>query len=292
MSLHGSPRWRGPSASLSPAHGRPDTLVRAMLIRSLLATLLIALAARAEAGQFVQFKSGNVPLAGYLARPKGNGPFPAVVLLHGSGGFHASMISWADRLSRWGYVALAVDSFGPRGRDGAGNVANEQAGDAYGALRYLAERPEVQARPVALMGFSFGGSSTLADLEQGSSIARLHPDRFRAGVAFYPECSGSSGLMTVPTLILIGDLDDWTPAGDCADMAAGKSVIPVTRQPGDRSNVKLIVYPGARHGFDIADLGIIPGGVTVQGHRLEYNEAATRDAAQQVRAFLESALKD
>jgi dienelactone hydrolase len=91
---------------------------------------------------------------------------------------------------------------------------------------------------------------------------------------------------------LIGDLDDWTPAGDCVDMAAGKSVIPMTRQAGDRSNVKLIVYPGARHGFDIADLGIIPGGVTVQGHLLEYDEAATRDAAQRVRAFLESALKD
>jgi len=96
----------------------------------------------------------------------------------------------------------------------------------------------------------------------------------------------------VPLLVLIGDRDDWTPAGDCVDMAAGRSVIPVTRQPGDRSNVTLIVYPGARHGFDIADLGIIPGGVAVQGHRLEYDEAATRDAAHQVRAFLEGALKD
>jgi dienelactone hydrolase len=99
--------------------------------------------------------------------------------------------------------------------------------------------------------------------------------------------------MTVPLLVLIGDRDDWSPAGDCIDMAAGKSVIPVTRQPGDRSNVKLIVYPGAHHAFDIADLGILPGrGATVQGHRLEYDEAATRDAVQQVRAFLESALKD
>jgi dienelactone hydrolase len=96
----------------------------------------------------------------------------------------------------------------------------------------------------------------------------------------------------VPTLILIGELDDWTPASDCADMAAGKSVIPVSRQPGDRSNVKLIVYPGAHHAFDIADLGIIPGGVIVEGHRLEYNEAATRDAVNQVRAFLDSTLKD
>ena len=43
---------------------------------------------------------------------------------------------------------------------------------------------------------------------------------------------------------------------------------------------------------NVALLGIIPGGVTVEGHRLEYNEAATRAAAQQVRAFLESALKD
>jgi dienelactone hydrolase len=264
------------------------------LVRSLLAALLVVLmlSARAEAGQFVQFASGNVSLTGYLARPKGKGPFSAVVLLHGSGGFHASMLSWADRLSRAGHIALAVDSFGPRGLEGVGNVAREQAGDAYAALRYLAGLPLVRADAVALMGSSFGGSSTLANLEQGSSIARLYPVRFRAGIAFYPECSGSSGLMSVPLLVLIGDRDDWTPAGDCIDMAAGRSAIPVSRQPGDRSNVKLVVYPGARHGFDIADLGIIPGGVTVQGHRLEYDEAATRDAAQQVRAFLEGALKD
>jgi dienelactone hydrolase len=265
------------------------------LVRCILGALLIvlALSARAEAGQSVQFKSGNVARAGYLAQPKGNGPFPAVVLLHGSGGFHASMLSWADRLSRSGYVALAVDSFGPRGLEGVGNVAKEQVGDAYAALRYLAGLPVVRANAVALMGFSFDGSSTLANLEQDSSIARLYPDKFRAGVAFYPECSGSSGLMAVPLPVLIGDRDDWTPAGDCIDMAAGKSVIPVTRRPRDRSNVKLIVYSGAHRAFDVADLGILPGrGATVQGQRLEYDEAATRDAVQQVRAFPESALKD
>jgi dienelactone hydrolase len=254
--------------------------------------VVLALAARAEAGEFVHFKSGNATLIGYLAKPAGKGPFPAAVLLHGSGGFHAQMLTWADRLSRWGYVAFAVDSFSPRGRQGQGNVAKEQAGDAFEALHYLAELPYVRANAVALIGFSYGGSSTLADLEQGSAIARLYLDRFRAGVAFYPECSGGSGLMAAPLLILIGELDDWTPASDCTDMAAGKSVIPVARQPGDRSNVKLVVYPGAHHGFDIADLGIVPGGVTVQGHRLEYNEVATRDAVQQVRVFLDRTLKD
>ncbi|HEY2870471.1 MAG TPA: dienelactone hydrolase family protein [Reyranella sp.] len=265
------------------------------LIRPLLAAFLamVALAARADAGEFVHFKSGKATLIGYLAQPRGNGPFPAAVLLHGSGGFHASMLSWADRLSRWGYVAFAVDSFSPRGRQGQGNVAKEQAGDAFAALHHLAGLPHVRANAVALIGFSYGGISTLADLEQGSSIARLYPDKFRAGVAFYPACSGSSGLMAVPTLILIGELDDWTPAADCADMAAGKSVIPVSRQAGDRSNVTLIVYPGAYHAFDITDLDILPGrGGTVEDHHVEYNEAATKDAAQQVRAFLGRTLKD
>jgi len=263
--------------------------------RPLLAALLVALllSSRSEAGEFVHFKSGNATLVGYLAQPVGKGPFPAAVLLHGSGGFHASMLSWADRLSRWGYVALSVDSFSPRGRQGAGNVANEQAGDAFEALRHLAGMPQVRANAVALVGFSMGGSSTLTDLEQGSSIARLYPVTFRAGIAFYPQCAGFSGLMTVPTLILVGDLDDWTPAGDCADMVAGRNVIGLSRQPGDRANVKLIVYPGAHHGFDIGDLAILPGGgVTVQGHRLEYNETTTRDSAAQVRAFLDGTLID
>lgn len=43
-----------------------------------------------------------------LAKPQGTGPFAAIVLVHECGGFHSSMISWADRLSRFGYAALAV----------------------------------------------------------------------------------------------------------------------------------------------------------------------------------------
>ena len=93
-----------------------------MSARGLLAGLIAALtlASGASAGKFVEIESEGRPpvrLVGYMARPTGPGPFPAVVLLHGCGGFHSSMISWADRLSRLGYAALAVDSFGPRGID-------------------------------------------------------------------------------------------------------------------------------------------------------------------------------
>ena len=79
------------------------------------------------------------------------------------------MISWADRLSRFGYAALAVDSFGPRGMRELQRRFPVQAGDGYAALRYLTTKPFVRASHVAVMGFSQGGWSVLAALEKGVS---------------------------------------------------------------------------------------------------------------------------
>jgi dienelactone hydrolase len=177
----------------------------------------------------------------------------------------------------------------PRGVTSNCGGFGEQAGDGYAALHYLAHQTFVKADRVALMGFSMGGSSTLASLEQGSLGGRF-PDKFRAGIAFYPLCLAFSGLMTVPALILIGDQDYWTPAQDCADMVAGKTMLGPVRPPGNRSNVKLVVYPGAHHAFDVVDLSLVPGGMTMFGHRVEYNEAATKDSLLQVSDFLQREL--
>ena len=45
--------------------------------------------------------------------------------------------------------------------------------------------------------------------------------KFRAAVAFYPPCRGFRGNVTIPTLILIGERDDVTPAADCRDLVEG-----------------------------------------------------------------------
>lgn len=271
---------------------RPMLTVKAGIAAALLA---LALPDAARAGQFVEFDngaegSGHARLAAYLALPRSAGPHPAVVLLHGCGGFHAQMLSWADRLSRWGYVALAVDSFGPRGISVRCGGFGEQPADSYAALHYLATRPFVDTTRVAVMGFSMGGISVLRDLERGRPVA-LQPQEFRAGIAFYPDCAGSSGFMTAPVLLLIGQADDWTPASACEAMVAGKGDIGISRQPGDRSAVQLVVYPGAYHAFDVVDLSLFPSqAVTFLGHRLEYNEAVTKDAIEHVRRFLEHTL--
>lgn len=264
-------------------------------MRRLLTSLLLALslaAPPASAGQFVDIPGGTqespVRVIGYLARPPGQGPFPAVVLLHGCGGFHAPMLSWADRLSRDGYVALAVDSFGTRNIEDycTGLVSTYQALDAYAALRWLQDKSFVRTSRVAVMGFSQGGWAVLESLDKGV-MEHLFPHKFRAGIAFYPVCKYSSGIMTKPVLVLIGGADTWTPSEDCVDMAAGRTTLGSPRKDGDRSMVELKVYPDVHHSFDVLDLSLAPGrGLMAFGHRNEFNEEATRDSIRRVRAFL------
>ena len=55
------------------------------------------------------------PIPAVLEVPDGNGPFPAIIVLHGCGGRGRGQEVWAQRLNSWGYVALIPDSFAPRG---------------------------------------------------------------------------------------------------------------------------------------------------------------------------------
>src|SRR5208283_4249987 len=66
--------------------------------------------------------SSPAPLKGFLFKPEGEGRHPAVVMMHGCGGAYASNGKlgarhrmWGKYLAAHGYVALMLDSFGPRG---------------------------------------------------------------------------------------------------------------------------------------------------------------------------------
>ena len=50
-----------------------------------------------------------------IYRPRGNGTFPAVIVLHGCGGPDTHHERWAERLVSWGYVAVVINSFSSRG---------------------------------------------------------------------------------------------------------------------------------------------------------------------------------
>jgi dienelactone hydrolase len=216
---------------------------------------------------------------GYLARPTGEGPFPAVVVLHGCGGFSSGgSLQLADQLQDWGYVALMVDSLSPRGLTTAcGGPFINQPGDASAALRYLSQQSFVAPERVAVLGNSMGGYSALYAVDRGlmAQYFRHVKERFRAAVAYYPDCAIPVTMMTAPALILIGEADDWTPAERCRVMVA--------HARPDRAPIALTVYPGAHHGFNFA---MLQPGRSSLGHWLEYNEPAARDAEGKVRAFL------
>ena len=227
------------------------------------------------------------PLQAYLRQPESAAPLPAVVLLHGcNGNFKRLDERWGKRIAGWGYVTLTLDSFRPRGIDNtcASDAPVDMAFDAYRALNYLTEQPFVDSQRVVLLGFSQGGWLALTSLERGV-IEQTARHKFRAGIAFYPPCKGFKGDMTVPTLLLIGDSDDWTPAQECRDMVEGRDGFGISREKGVGVPAKLIVYPGAYHAFDVPALQIPRNYL---GHHLEYNEAAAMQSIEAVHDFLAS----
>jgi dienelactone hydrolase len=221
------------------------------------------------------------PLQGYLRQANAADPSPAVVLLHScNGNWRRTDERWAKLIASWGYVTLTVDSLGPRGIESCANAERDELQlDAYRALNFLVRLPSVDPARVAVLGFARGGAMALRAVEHGF-LEKISPNKFGAAIAFYPPCSRFKGYMTVPTLILIGELDDWTPAEECRNMVDGRDAWGISRQERG-APVKLIVYPGAYHAFDA------PGPKNpIEGHRLEFNKPATDQASEALREFL------
>lgn len=226
-------------------------------------------------------------IQGYLAKPDGAGPFPAVVGLHGCAGMHdTTKQRLANELVAWGYAILLVDSYATRGIDHACTSAAFatfllRRADAYGALTFLGGQTFVDPQRVAVVGFSAGAWVTLSVAERDSFERFIGASdlRFQAAAAFYPPCGGARSPPAMPTLIFIGALDDWTPEIDCSYKVASW---------GKGSPVELVVYPGAHHGFFCPHL---KPGRTLFGHWLEYNGEAADNATHRLRQFLDRHLK-
>ncbi|HKM55919.1 MAG TPA: alpha/beta fold hydrolase [Isosphaeraceae bacterium] len=112
-------------------------------------------------------KSGAVTLAGTLTEPEGSGPFPAVILISGSGPQdrdetlfeHKPFLVLADALSRRGVAVLRVDDRGVGGSTGSllNATSDDFAGDVLTGIALLKSRPEIDARRIGLLGHSEGG---------------------------------------------------------------------------------------------------------------------------------------
>ena len=214
----------------------------------------------------------------YLSRPDGSGRFPAIVYLHGCSGLsEKTRHRVADLMTGWGYVTLAVDSLASRGiAESCDRDMWSRKGDALGALRYLSGLGFVDQDRIALIGASQGGGIGL-QIASARAVNAPEQPKFRAVVAYYPPCRLAAEQLTLPALILIGEVDDWTPAGDCESW--------MQRRAGRGAPVKLVVYPRAYHAFDNPS-GMIGG--RYFGHWLKYDADAAQQAISDMHDFLQS----
>lgn len=123
----------------------------------------------------------SVTLAGTLTLPEGKGPFPAVVLVTGSGQQnrdeelmgHKPFAVIADYLTRRGIAVLRYDDRGvgqSTGNFGLATSANF-ALDALAVFDYLASRPEVASNKVGIVGHSEGGTIVFMAAAQNPEVA-------------------------------------------------------------------------------------------------------------------------
>ncbi|MGI9414155.1 MAG: dienelactone hydrolase family protein [Hyphomicrobiales bacterium] len=255
---------------------------RMLLTVALVVSGGLPLAAAPEAVEFqgrAKYHKKTVTLSGELFRPEGAGPFPAVVLMHGCAGLsppvHDGLRAHAEYLTQHGFVALILDSFGPRKNAGGwvcktygrlGAARRYRTTDALDAGRFLQAQDFVDADNIFQVGQSNGGSVSIR-------LAQFVEPVFRAIAAYYPWCGAFNGLgnnatLTSPLIVFGGEADDWVPPQKCKTVVASGT------------DYKVIVYPDAAHSFDL-NIKL----QKYQGHLVGYNRPATLDSRRQMVAF-------
>jgi dienelactone hydrolase len=222
----------------------------------------------------------NEPAELYL--PSGGvKPGGAVVVLHGCDGVGPHERWWARRLAEWGFAALVIDSFGPRGFVEVCNRGHlvppeAQARDAFDGAAYLRAAPTVRAQSVGVVGFSHGGWAVLKAVLAGV-VRRPNEPPFTAAVAYYPGCDPPTAILETDTLILIGDADEWTPVARCARWRDAVQT--------NGHTLRLKTYPGALHAFDA-----LTAPHYFAGHYIGQDPSAMADSLIETRSFFSERL--
>jgi dienelactone hydrolase len=236
--------------------------IAAVILAAVVAgTASAAPAPPAPTPETVEIPQGEGKLKAFLFRPEGNGPFPAVVALHGCDGLAGTRSAlgrryrdWGERLVAAGFVVVFPDSFGARklgpqcnANDRRLRSGRERVGDVEAARQWLQAQAYVAPDRVSMLGWANGGVATLWAVRP-RTVKDGKPD-FRSAVVLYPGCRrlrDTAWSARMPTLILIGARDDWSPANACEQMVSGAR--------GRSAQAAIVVYPGAYHYFDHPNL--------------------------------------
>jgi dienelactone hydrolase len=278
-------------------------------VRALLASTLATLLCRPAFGQVTHAQPDLVfpkevrelsmfsSLAMGVWKPAGDGPFPALVIVHSCGGLKPQIALWRREAVARGYVAFVIDAFSSRGspncRPSAPIPMTRGVKDVLDAAAHLATLPVVDKARIATIGFSWGG---MAAMLTGSPTyaADVAPGRdpLAAAVSLYAACyigpfgdfPGNVFLrpdQATPTLLLMGGRDTETPPQEC-----------VSRLPGLQTRnapVEAHVFDSATHCWDCREQHNFRWSPPWSAGRqvvYEYDPKVTEESIARVFAFL------
>src|ERR1700675_3737815 len=225
--------------------------------------------------QYVNYPSpgGNSgQMRGYLVQPAGQGPFPAVLVVHENRGLNPYIEDVARRAAVEGFLALAPDGLFPVGGypgnddDGrtlqAGLDQGKLRADMLNSARFL-KAHALSAGKLGVTGFCWGGSTT-------NFLAVTLGADLKAGVPFYGAAAETAAVPAIkpPLLVQYAENDErinamW-PAYEAALKAGG---VPH----------EMYIYPGTQHGFH-------------NNSTPRYNEAAAKLAWERTIGFFQKHL--
>jgi len=198
-----------------------------------------------EAGPVEFPGEGAVALMGYLARPKGEGPFAVVLVCHENRGLTDHIKDVTRRVAKAGYVGLAVDLLSRQGGTatvGSGNVPgtlgssppDQFVQDFLSGWRYLRTQPFAQTERVGMTGFCFGGGVTW--------LVATHMPELKAAVPFYGPhpAVGEVPNINAAVLAIYAERDQRINQGIPAIEAAMQQNNKVYQQ---------VIYPDTDHAF-------------------------------------------
>ena len=217
--------------------------------------------------------TGGPAVRAYVARPAGNGPHPAVIMIHEFWGLNIEMRDKADLLARSGYVVVAPDMFRgsstnwiPRAIYQTLTTPQERKNrDLDAVYGWLERQPEVNPARVAVIGFCFGGATSLR-------YSLWNPKLAATAIFYGSPVSDADQLKALPGPLLgvFGGADSSIPV---AEVGAFETALIAAGIPST-----ITIYPDQPHAF-ITDVAAIEAG------------GAPAAAWAQLLAFLDSALR-
>ena len=208
-------------------------------------------------------QDGRLQIPAYWFQAEAAGRRPAVITLHGCSGaldaqgrLNAGYSREADYFNAEKMHLLVPDSFTARGLKSICATATthrtvyeeDRREDVFAAIQWLASHPAVDKDRIALVGRSHGGQTVLSVLDATARAVKAQTVQPRAAVALYPGCSKFLQMwnyqISAPLLLMIGELDDWTPADRCVSLHER------LQGRGTGLPFELVVFPGSYHGFD------------------------------------------